>query len=150
GGAGAHADRDGWNVTAFPSGVKTMPVEAIEATVPVLIRRKELRTDSGGAGEFRGGLGQTIEIEGEAGCSLVINAMFDRTRHAARGRDGGGDGAMGGARLRSGRAFFPKGAQELKVGDRLVLDLPGGAGVGDPKNRAASALQADVNAGYVS
>ena len=98
GGAGAHADRDGWSTTAFPSGVKTMPVEAVEATVPVLFRRKELRADSGGAGEFRGGLGQVIEITGEGAGPILVNAMFDRIDHPARGRDGGGDGAPGAAR----------------------------------------------------
>ena len=66
GGAGAHADRDGWNTAAFPSGVRTMPVEAVEATVPILIRRKEIRPDSGGLGMFRGGLGQRIAITGES------------------------------------------------------------------------------------
>ena len=54
---------DGLSATAFPSGVHTMPVEATEHTGPIVIWRKELRPDSGGDGEFRGGLGQVIEIE---------------------------------------------------------------------------------------
>ena len=150
GGAGAHADRDGWNTTAFPSGVKTMPIEAVEATVPVLFHRKELRPDSGGAGEFRGGLGQVIEFSGEAEGPLLVNAMFDRLRHAARGRDGGCDGALGVARRASGGAFRGKGLQELSPGERLVLELPGGGGVGDPSRRDRTAVASDVLAGYVS
>ena len=150
GGAGAHADRDGWNATAFPSGVKTMPVEAVEATVPVLFLRKELRADSGGPGRFRGGLGQTLEIAGEGTGPLLVNAMFDRLHHPARGRDGGGDGALGEARRGSGEPFAGKGLQELAPGDTLVLQLPGGAGVGDPRERDPAAVEADLLAGYVT
>ncbi|MEM7429130.1 MAG: hydantoinase B/oxoprolinase family protein, partial [Pseudomonadota bacterium] len=62
GGSGARPTLDGMNATAFPSGVMTMPIEATEHTGPVVIWRKELRPDSGGAGEFRGGLGQYMDI----------------------------------------------------------------------------------------
>lgn len=149
GGAGAHADRDGWNATAFPSGVKTMPVEAVEATVPILIRRKELRPGSGGVGRFRGGLGQTMEIVGEGAGPLLVNAMFDRLNHPARGRGGGGPGAPGGVRLVSGRPFAGKGLQEIEAGDVLILDLPGGGGYGDPADRDPAAREADFADGYV-
>ena len=62
GGAGARPTLDGLSATAFPSGVMTMPVEATEHTGPVIVWRKELRADSGGAGEHRGGLGQHMEV----------------------------------------------------------------------------------------
>jgi len=150
GGAGAHADRDGWNATAFPSGVKTMPVEAVEATVPVLIRRKELRPDSGGAGRFRGGLGQTIEFVGEGSGPLLVNAMFDRLVHPARGCDGGAPGAAGGVRLASGKPIGSKGLQAIEPWDALILDLPGGGGYGSPAERSADAIGADLREGYVS
>lgn len=150
GGAGAHRDRDGWNTTAFPSGVKTMPVEAVEQTVPVLFRRKEMRPDSGGAGQFRGGLGQRIEIEGEGVGPLLINAMFDRLTYPARGQAGGQDGARGVVALASGRPVGGKGLQEVAPGDRLVLMLPGGGGYGDPALRDPAALAADVREGYVT
>lgn len=148
GGAGAHVDRDGWNTTAFPSGVKTSPVEAVEATAPVLFMRKELLADSGGAGKFRGGLGQRIEIVGET--PLLANAMFDRLVNAARGRGGGSDGALGDARLASGAPFAGKGLQEVAAGDTLVLDLPGGAGFGDPRQRDPALVAEDVREGYVT
>jgi N-methylhydantoinase B len=148
GGAGAQADRDGWNATAFPSGVKNMPVEAVEASAPVLIRRKELRIDSGGPGRQRGGLGQIIEIDSEA--PMLANAMFDRLVHAPRGRDGGGDGARGTTRLRSGRPFSGKGLQEVPAGDSLILELPGGAGFGPAAERDPERVRADVAEGYVS
>ncbi len=62
GGTGARAEADGLDATAFPSGVRTMPVEATENVAPVVIWRKELRPDSGGAGRTRGGCGQIMEI----------------------------------------------------------------------------------------
>ncbi len=150
GGAGAHHDRDGWSTTAFPSGVKTMPVEAVEATVPVLIRRKELRADSGGPGRFRGGLGQTIELVGEGKGPLLINAMFDRLTYPARGRDGGGAGQTGGIRLASGKPIAGKGLQEIAPGDAVILDLPGGGGYGSPAERERGAVEADLLGGYVT
>ncbi|MGH7052481.1 MAG: hydantoinase B/oxoprolinase family protein, partial [Stellaceae bacterium] len=60
GGTGARPGKDGLDVTAFPSGVRTIPVEATEAVAPVLFRRREFRDGSGGAGRWRGGLGQII------------------------------------------------------------------------------------------
>ena len=150
GGAGAHADRDGWNTTAFPSGVRTMPVEAVEATVPVLVRRKELRPDSGGPGRFRGGLGQTIELVGEGRGPLLINAMFDRLVNPARGREGGGPGQVGGIRLASGKPIGSKGLQEVAPGDAVILDLPGGGGYGNPGERGRDAMEADLLGGYLT
>src|SRR5260370_26614436 len=70
GGTGARPKLDGLSATAFPSGVRNLPVEITETIAPVLIWSKEYRTDSGGAGEFRGGLGQ--EVEG--GSALAIPA----------------------------------------------------------------------------
>lgn len=148
GGAGAQPDRDGWSATAFPSGVKTMPVEVTEASAPILVRRKELRPDSGGAGRHRGGLGQTIEISGDA--PMLVNAMFDRIEHPPRGRAGGGDGAAGAVRLASGAPIAAKGMHEVAAGDTLILDLPGGAGYGPVGERARDAVLGDVRAGYVS
>ena len=92
GGAGARPALDGMNATAFPSGVMTMPIEATENTGPVIVWRKELRQDSGGAGQYRGGLGQYMEIGAVEGHEFDISAMFDRVDHPARGRRGGNTG----------------------------------------------------------
>ena len=67
GGSGARPARDGMNATAFPSGVMTMPVEATEHTGPVIIWRKELRPDSGGAGKYRGGFRAVYGSRGDRG-----------------------------------------------------------------------------------
>ena len=150
GGMGARPGQDGLNATAFPSGVMTMPVEATEQTGPVVIWRKELRPDSGGDGQYRGGLGQIIEIEPAAGHQFDFSAMFDRTGHAPKGRHGGSPGAMGRAALDDGTVLRPKGWQHVPEGRRLVLHLPGGGGYGDPALRSTQARARDKTRGYVS
>ena len=95
GGAGARPDKDGLSVTAFPSGVRTIPIEATETISPVLFRRREFREGSGGAGEFRGGLGQVIEIGGADGLPVSLLCNFERVKNPARGRHGGQPGAAG-------------------------------------------------------
>jgi N-methylhydantoinase B len=150
GGMGARPAQDGLSATAFPSGVMTMPIEATEQTGPVVIWRKELRPDSGGDGQYRGGLGQIIEIEPAQGHEFDFSAMFDRTRIAPRGRDGGMDGAKGAAMLDDGTALNPKGWQHVPAGRRLVLHLPGGGGFGDPAKRDRQVRAADRAKGYVT
>ena len=95
GGMGARPGQDGLSATAFPSGIKNIPVEASEAVAPILFERKELAPDSGGPGRYRGGLGQEIEIRSTVGDRLQFQAMFDRVQHPARGRDGGEPGRAG-------------------------------------------------------
>lgn len=63
GGTGALRHKDGLSATAYPSGIAGVPAEVTEALAPLVIRRRELRADSGGAGTYRGGLGQTFEVE---------------------------------------------------------------------------------------
>jgi N-methylhydantoinase B len=150
GGMGARPDGDGLSATAFPSGVRIIPVEAAEAVSPIIYWRKELRADSGGAGKFRGGLGQTLEIGSAVEEPLGLQAMFDRVDHPARGRDGGADGAAGVVRTASGQTLRPKGMQSIPAGERFRLELPGGAGFGDPRERAPEQLAADIEDGLVS
>jgi N-methylhydantoinase B len=150
GGMGARPGLDGLSATAFPSGVHTMPIEATEHTGPIVIWRKELRPDSGGDGEFRGGLGQVIEIGATEGHEFDFSAMFDRVRHPAKGRGGGKDGAPGVVRLDDGTRMRPKGWQHVPAGRRLVLELPGGGGYGDPGRRGAEVRAQDRSKGYVT
>ncbi|ARP64386.1 5-oxoprolinase [Mesorhizobium sp. WSM1497] len=150
GGMGARPTLDGLSATAFPSGVHTMPIEATEHTGPIVIWRKELRPDSGGDGEFRGGLGQILEIAATEGHEFDFSAMFDRVRHPAKGRDGGKDGIAGIVRLDDGTLMRPKGWQHVPEGRRLVLELPGGGGYGDPSRRSTEARAQDVSRGYIS
>ena len=150
GGAGARPGKDGLSATAFPSGVRNTPVEITEAIAPVLIWRKEYRTDSGGPGRHRGGLGQVMEISNAEGAPFAISTMFDRVNHPARGRDGGTAGANGQLYLRSGRHLRPKGQQPIPAGDRLILEMPGGGGYGDPRARRPEQVAEDVRNGLVT
>ncbi len=150
GGTGARPGQDGLDGTAFPSGVRTMPVEATENVAPVVFWRKELRPDSGGAGRTRGGFGQVMEIGAKGDAEFACNAVFDRVAHAPRGRDGGEDGAPGIVRLKSGALLRTKGYQVIPAGDRLVLELPGGGGMGPPGERDSARHAQDIRDGLVT
>ena len=150
GGTGARPTLDGLSATAFPSGVSTMSVEATEHVGPIVVWRKDLREGSGGAGQYRGGLGQTIEIEARQGYELQFNAMFDRIDHPARGREGGGPGGAGAVGLTDGTVLRGKGRQSIASGQRLRLRLPGGGGYGDPHARDRDRVRADLRAGYIT
>ena len=150
GGSGARPNFDGLNATAFPSGVMTMPVEATEHAGPVIIWRKELRPDSGGAGQQRGGLGQFMEVGAREGHEFDIQAMFDRVDHPANGRRGGGSGAPTTIIQDDGTAMRGKGKQFVAYGRRVVMAFPGGAGYGHAADRAKSSVMRDLARGYIS
>ncbi|WP_298859875.1 hydantoinase B/oxoprolinase family protein [uncultured Sulfitobacter sp.] len=150
GGSGARPAYDGLNATAFPSGVMTMPVEATEHAGPVIIWRKELRPDSGGAGKQRGGLGQYMEVGAREGHEFDIQAMFDRVDHPALGRRGGGAGAPTSIVQDDGTKMNGKGKQFVAHGRKVVMAFPGGAGYGDPSERSKDAVMRDLARGYIS
>jgi N-methylhydantoinase B len=150
GGTGARPGKDGLSATAFPSGVRNVPVEITEALSPILIRRKEYRIDSGGAGEFRGGLGQVMEVISLDDAPFGVSASYDRIDFPPRGRDGGRDGAAGVLRLISGARLRGKGQQTVPKGDALVIEMPGGGGLGDPRRRDPLKVLADVKLGLIS
>ncbi|MGH1371663.1 hydantoinase B/oxoprolinase family protein [Planktotalea sp.] len=150
GGSGARPEHDGLNATAFPSGVMTMPIEATEHAGPVIIWRKELRPDSGGAGKTRGGLGQYMEVGAQEGHEFDIQAMFDRVDHPARGRRGGGAGAPTTIVQDDGAAMNGKGKQFVAHGRKVVMAFPGGAGYGDPSERSVDLVKRDLARGYIS
>ena len=150
GGAGARPELDGMSATAFPSGVMTMPVEATEQVGPILITRKELRPDSGGAGKQRGGLGQYMNVAAREGHEFDISAMFDRVNHPARGRRGGREGAPTTIGLDDGTPMKGKGRQFAPHGRTVMMAFPGGAGYGDPSERDPAAVRRDLALGYIS
>jgi N-methylhydantoinase B len=150
GGTGARPGKDGLDVTAFPSGVRTIPVEATEAVAPVIFRRREFREGSGGAGKYRGGLGQIIELGGADDMPVAMLCNFERINNPARGRDGGGLGAKGQVSLASGKPIRSKGRQTIPGGDFIRLELPGGGGFGDPATRDADRVALDVADGLIT
>jgi len=150
GGSGARPTLDGMNATAFPSGVMTMPVEATEQVGPVLIWRKELRPDSGGAGEFRGGLGQYMDVGAREGHEFDISLMLDRVDHPAQGRREGGAGGATRLARSDGAAVRGKGKQFIPHGTVVQMGFPGGAGYGNPSRRDPARVKRDLALGYIT
>ena len=154
GGAGARAGKDGASgITVNQSNAKIAPVEIIESEFPTRLTRFELIVDSGGAGEFRGGLGIRREYLNLADARFSIRSM----KHLIppNGCAGGGNGRPGdlwinpdthtAKRLPTRYADYP-----LRAGDIFRLDTPGGGGHGDPLARDAEHVLADVREGLVS
>ena len=75
GGTGARPGKDGLSATAFPSGVRSTPIEITETVAPLIFWRKEYIPDSGGPGEYRGGLGQVMEIAHSQGAAFAVSKM---------------------------------------------------------------------------
>ena len=149
GGSGARPSLDGLTATAFPSGVRTMSAEATEQVGPIIIWRKEIRENSGGAGRQRGGMGQILEVGPTDGYQFEFSAMFDRVTNPARGRNGGEDGEPGRVYLSDGTPFPTKGVETVPAGSRLIMELPGGGGFGDPADRDPAAEENDRRQGYI-
>lgn len=150
GGTGARPTSDGISAAAFPSGISGVPSEVIESLAPVVIHRRELRADSGGAGQYRGGLGQTLEFSVRTGRPYTFSPLFDRIQFAAQGADGGEAGASARITLSTGEELTRKGARELAADTRVTLELPGGGGYGDPRRRDLEAIQEDLRDGLIT
>lgn len=150
GGMGARAIKDGLNTTGFPSGVAGVPAEVIETLAPLVQHRRELRTDSGGAGRQRGGLGQATELSFRGEGRWSVSAMIDRTRFAAQGFDGGQPGAPGGFYTDDSGALAPKTVVWFTPASHAHLDPPGGGGYGSAFERDPARVLEDVVSGYVS
>ena len=155
GGWGAKHNEDGVNVTVCMNDGDTHngPSEQVENKFPLLVRYYRLRQDSGGAGEFRGGLGAEAEVV--ALSKVNYQTRIDRVNHPPWGLDGG-HSAMGnrvGMRKKDGSlTMFSTGKvnMRLDVGEAYVLHSGGGGGFGDPKKRNPSAVIRDLRLGYIS
>jgi len=150
GGMGARQNKDGLSVTSFPSGIQNVATEIIESSSPVIMRQRELLADSGGAGRHRGGLGQIIRFEVRSDGPCVLSGMYDRIRFAPRGVGGGASGAVGAVLGDNGRVLPAKGRVAIGSGEQVTLHLPGGGGVGDPRERPAELVEADLREGYIT
>ncbi|MDA0977470.1 MAG: hydantoinase B/oxoprolinase family protein, partial [Proteobacteria bacterium] len=131
GGTGARPAKDGLSCTAFPSGVRSTPVEITEATSPLIIWEKEYRPGSGGDGQFRDGLGQKIEFAHRNQEAFMVSKMFDRILHPPRGRDGGGNGHPARVYAKKGLeeiALRGMGREMIPAGASLVVETAGGSG----------------------
>jgi N-methylhydantoinase B len=150
GGMGACPHRDGLPTTAFPTNVGAGSIEAYESVAPLLVWRKQLRPDSGGAGRFRGGLGQEVEIEVRTPAPVRLSLLSDRRDHPAKGLLGGLPGAPAVIEIDDGTRPHPKSRTSVAPGRRVKLLYPGGGGFGDPRQRDRAAIEADLRDGYVT
>jgi N-methylhydantoinase B len=150
GGTGARPSKDGLSAVGFPSGVAGVPAEVIESLSPVVLNRRELRPNSGGAGAWRGGLGQLTEFTRRGEGKWSVSSIADRTKYPAPGLLGGGAGAAGEVALADGTQLHPKALADLKAGDVVHVNLPGGGGYGDPFERDVQRVLWDVIEGYIT
>ena len=149
GGTGARPTKDGLNTTGFPSGVGGVPTEVFETQTPLLQNHRELKSDSGGPGEFRGGLGQNISVSSLGEGQWSVSGMVDRTKYPANGLQGGQDGKVGEFKV-NGETAQPKSILWMDPADEVSMNPPGGGGFGAPEQRDPQSVLADVVHGYVS
>ncbi|MEA2586979.1 MAG: N-methylhydantoinase [Thermomicrobiales bacterium] len=150
GGTGARPTKDGLHATAFPSGIAGVPAEVIEQLSPVIVHAREIRADSAGPGQFRGGCGQTLRLGVRTNRPYTFSPLFDRLHHPAAGYAGGKPGATADISLSTGEHYAGKGSRELAPATMITLQLPGGGGFFDPFTRDPAAVLADVESGLVS
>jgi N-methylhydantoinase B len=148
GGMGATDSGDGQSAYAWPSNVSNVPVELVERNSATFFHRKELRAGSGGAGRYRGGLGQEIHVEIRSETPVGMIFMAERCRFPAPGFGGGAHGACGEVRI-DGATVDHRSNVVLKNGQTVTLRTPGGGGYGPAAERDAAAIAADVRAGYI-
>jgi N-methylhydantoinase B len=131
---GATPTKDGESALSWPSNISSTPVEVAERNSPLFFREKRLTEGSGGAGRFRGGLGQDIVFECEADAPIICSFMAERTRFPAPGFAGGADGGLGDVQI-NGRSIDNRRQHVLKRGDVVLVRTPGGGGYGPPARR---------------
>ena len=154
GGSGGGPRRDGVDVVETDgSNCMNLPVEALELEAPIRVHRMALRQDSGGPGEWRGGLGCVREFEFLEG-ELTLTHRGERHVHPARGFRGGGPGMRARSlilRADGRRETIPsKILTRVQAGDRLLVESAGGGGYGDPERRDRDRVRADLADGKVS
>lgn len=150
GGQGARDGMDGPASLHFPTNISSVPAEHMEATCPVRIEFREQIPDSGGGGKWRGGNGVRLVLRSLATGPCAVTLQCERIHHPPKGLFGGHDGAAGRAMLNGRPVDRPKEQFILHPNDVLMLDLPGGAGYGNPLERNPESVLADVRAGTVS
>ena len=155
GGMGARASKDGVNgIRVYVGNAGSLPVEFIEQTMPLVVEEWALVTDSGGAGRYRGGLTarRTYRVGFDQATFTVAG---ERGQFAPQGHFGGQAGAHFLCSVThpdgSTELLPPKGATAVvRKGDRVVVQPAGSGGYGDPNERPAEDVMADLANGYIS
>jgi N-methylhydantoinase B len=155
GGIGGRHGLDGPDATGafFLGGRNTVPqVEAVEATMPLLVERQGYAVDSGGAGRWRGGAGVETRVRMLGDGEIALRS--DRVRFPPKGRQGGADGGAGTQWIERDGVRRPLAARvvgaPIRAGEVFVMSTSGGGGLGDPRTRDPDAVAADVAARKVS
>jgi N-methylhydantoinase B len=149
GGYGAMDGMDGLHTLSTPASMKMTPVEVWETLNGITIESKRLIPDSGGVGQYRGGLGQEIVMRNDPGTPLTLSFFGRQSDFAPQGVRGGGAGTLHRYAI-EGEAVNAIGRSVLQAGERLTITMPGGGGYGDPRQRAPERVLQDVRDGYIS
>lgn len=156
GGLGAAQGRDGLSAVAWPANLRELSIEAMETDAPLLFLRKCYRPDSGGAGRFRGGMGEEIALQnpllwrGTPAGPVHATLNCGRFHDGAVGLAGGLAGAPGELRINGEPVARSRTEATLMPGDVVEFFTPGGGGFGPPAQRDPTALAADVEKGFVT
>ena len=153
-GMGARRTADGINCTHFPSNTSNTPAEILEADTPLVVEKREMVCDSGGAGRRRGGLGQEVvwrvpDDEAAPKPPVTVVTVMGRFRHPPKGLFGGAEGGRG-SYLINGEASAWGGLNQCRPGDVITFRQPGGGGYGPATEREPDLVAGDVRNGYVS
>jgi N-methylhydantoinase B len=153
GGFGGRRGKDGMDgVHVHMSNTMNTPAEVLETAYPLRVTRYEYRPDTGGAGEFRGGLGLRRDIQ-VRDHEATFSLLAERHRSQPYGLSGGDPGATGGAVLNPDddpEELAPKSTHELPPGSVVSVRTPGGGGYGDSSDRDAGALARDLRLGKIT
>lgn len=148
GGLGGSDHRDGLGTVRYPGNGAAASAEVLENKTPLLLERKELATDSAGAGRHRGGMGQQVIVSSLSTTPLTVALVPNHFMFPPPGLAGGEPGTLGTYFVNDARP--PLEPQYLRAGDRVIYNIPGGGGYGDPRQRPAASVAHDVAFGYVS
>ena len=137
GGTGARREKPGLSATCYPTGVAAVPVEVLEAAMPIEFTRKELRRGSGGAGRQRGGDGQVIGYQMRTRDTWLLNVVASRTELPPEGLEGGEPGLPGRFLVNSAPVNEAR-KMLMQPGDEVLMETPGGGGYGAPQQEGTA------------
>ena len=154
GGMGASATNDGYYDFIFPANGANTPVEIFESDTPLIVEKREIITDSGGAGKMKGGLGRRVifkapDDEYAPLPPVNLGIQSGRYRYPPEGLFGGKDGLKA-QFLINGKPGNSYGLTQFGPGDEIIIDVAGGGGYGNPFERDPELVESDVADGYVS
>lgn len=160
GGMGGRPGRDGLASVSFPNSIREVSTEGLEIETPLFYEKREIRCDSGGAGQWRGGLGEELVMSAVPGGDvdhekkIVFSGSGGRFRQPPQGIFGGRPGGRAQI-LVDGKAVDPAALGNspevhFRSDQRLTIILPGGGGYGDPRERDLGLIAADLKNGYIS